>query len=178
MIPSLQEIGAVRRVLPHGRYLAAMDDVEQRYVPAGDGNRRAIWDAFQETTGIVRQAYGKLAAVWIGGSFITSEQEPHDIDVVYLVNGEVYQQAITSPQGQFVTQILLKRNALVKKLNERVDSYLLTVPPTEYGYDYNYMVTRGYWNQFWSKARFPEGDDRWHYPSAGYLEVIIDGYDA
>ena len=42
----------------------------------------------------------------------------------------------------------------------------------------NYMVTRGYWDQFWSKARFAEGNDRWHYPSAGYLEVIIDGYDA
>lgn len=178
MIPELLDIGAVRKVLPHGRYLATMEDIEAKYVPEGDENRRAIWDAFQEVTSVIRQAYGKLAAVWIGGSFITSEETPHDIDVVFLLNGEVYRQAIVNPEARFVTQILLKRNPLIKKFSDRVDSYLLTVPPTEMGYEYNYMVSRGYWDQFWSKTRFPEGDVRWHYPSAGYLEVIVDGYGA
>ena len=145
MIPELQEIGAVRRVLPLGRYQTTMDELRNKYVPEDNANRREIWDAFQEVTAVVQQAYGRLSAVWIGGSFITSEED---------------------------------KNPLVKRLNARVDSYLLPVPPTEYGYDYNYMVTRGYWDQFWSKARFAEGNDRWHYPAAGYLEVIIDGYDA
>ena len=63
-----------------------MDELENAYAPADDANRRAIWDAFQQVTSIVRQAYGKLAAVWLGGSFITSEEQPHDIDVVYLVD--------------------------------------------------------------------------------------------
>lgn len=178
MIPELQEIGAIRKVLPHGRYLASIDDIESKYVPDGDDNRRAIWDAFQEATSIVRQAYGRLAAAWIGGSFVTSEKAPHDIDVVYLVDSKTYSNAIASPEGQFVTQVLLRKHPLIKTLNERVDSYLLTVPPTEIGFDYNYMVTRGYWDQLWSKARFPEGSDGWHYPSAGYLEVIFDGYNA
>ena len=178
MIPELQEIGAVRRVLPLGRYQTTMDELRNKYVPEDNANRREIWDAFQEVTAVVQQAYGRLSAVWIGGSFITSEEVPHDIDVVYLVDGDAYNKAASDPRGQFVTQVLLHKNPLVKRLNDRVDSSLLPVPPTEYGYDYNYMVTRGYWDQFWSKARFAEGNDRWHYPAAGYLEVIIDGYDA
>ena len=178
MIPELQEIGAVRKVLPLGRYQTTMDELHSHYVPEGDANRQEIWDAFQEVTAVVRQVYGRVAAVWIGGSFITSEQAPHDIDVVYLVDSDSYSRAVSDPRGQFVTQILLRGNPLVDHLNDRVDSFLLPVPPTKYGYDYNYMVTRGYWDQFWSKARYAEGNDRWHYPSAGYLEVIIDGYDA
>lgn len=178
MIPELLDIGALRKVLPYGRYLTTMDEIEKIYAPEHDENRRTIWDAFQMVTGTVRQTYGRLAAVWVGGSFVTSEKEPHDIDVVYLVDGDAYNQAIISPQGQFITQILLRNHPKVEKLDNRVDAFLLPVPPTEYSYNYNYVAARGYWDQFWSKARFPEDNNRWHYPAAGYLEVIIDGYDA
>ena len=177
MIPQLQEIGALRKVLPYGRYLTTMEELERTYVPSGDDNRRAIWDAFLEVTAIVRQAYGRLAAAWLGGSFITSEAEPHDIDVVYLVDGESYCSGIADPRCQFVTQVLLRKSPVADKLNPLVDAYLFTVPPTAIDNDYNYSAARGYWDQFWSKARFEEGNDRWLYPAAGYLEVIIDGYD-
>ena len=73
MIPELQEIGALRKVLPYGRYLTTMDELGETYAPTDNAVRRMIWDAFQEVTAVVRQAYGKLAATWIGGSFITSE---------------------------------------------------------------------------------------------------------
>ena len=176
LIPELQDIGALRKVLPYGRYLTTMDELEDRYVPVGDDNRRAIWDAFQEVTEVVRQAYGKLAAVWLGGSFITSEEHPHDIDVVYLVDGDSYSNAITDPRGQFVTQVLIGKHPLMRRFNPLVDAYLITVPPTEIKNDFIYSSTRGYWDQFWSKARFEEGNDRWLYPAAGYLEVMVDGY--
>ena len=174
MIPELQEIGALRKVLPYGRYLTTMDELENAYAPANDTNRRAIWDAFQQVTSIVRQAYGKLAAVWLGGSFITSEEQPHDIDVVYLVDEDSYSRGIADPRGQFVTQVLLRRSPVADKLDPLVDAYLFPVPPTAI---YNYSAARGYWDQFWSKARYEEGNSRWLYPAAGYLEVMIDGYD-
>lgn len=178
MIPELQEIGALRRVLPCGRYLTTMEELEARYVPAGDANRRAIWDAFQEVNSVVRQTYGKLAAVWIGGSFITSEEKPRDVDVVYLVDADSYDEGNEDLRGRFVTQVLLRKSPFVRRLNPLVDAYLFPVPPTSVEVDYNYSVARGYWDQFWSKARYEdENDRRWLFPSAGYLEVIIDGYD-
>lgn len=177
MIPELQEIGALRKVLPYGRYLTTMEELEKTYVSSGDNDRRAIWDAFQEVTAVVRQAYGRVAAAWLGGSFITSEEEPHDIDVVYLVDGNSYNSGISDPRGQFVTQVLLRRSPITNKLNPLVDAYLFTVPPTAIDNNYNYSAARGYWDQFWSKARFEEGNDRWLYPAAGYLEVMIDGFD-
>ena len=177
MIPDLQEIGALRKVLPYGRYLTTMSELESRYVPSDDSNRRAIWDAFQEVTSVVRQAFGKVSAVWIGGSYITSEENPHDIDVVYLVDGNSYSKSIEDSRTQFVAQVLLRRSLIVDRLNPYVDAYLFPVPPTTAEYNYNYSAARGYWDQFWSKARYEDGNDRWLFPSAGYLEVMIDGYD-
>lgn len=176
-IPELQDIGALRRVLPFGRYLATMDELRARYVPDNDDNRRAIWEAFCEVTGEVRQVYGKVAAAWLGGSFITSEEHPHDIDVVFLVDEHSYTYGCATNVGRFVTQILLRKHPGVSRLNPLVDAYLFPVPPTQIEYDYNYCVARGYWDQFWSKARFVDGDERWLYPAAGYLEVVIDGYN-
>lgn len=176
MIPAQQEIGAIRKVLPHGRYLTTMQELENVCVPPGDTNRRAIWDAFQEVTAVVRCAYGRLAAVWIGGSYITSEEHPHDIDVVYLVDGNSYNSANEDPRVRYLTQVLLGKNPQIDRLNPLVDAYLFPVPPTTVDINYNYSVARGYWDQFWSKARFNDGDDRWLFPAAGYLEVLIDGY--
>lgn len=177
MIPELQDIGALREVLPYGRYLTTYEELEARFVPEDDENRNRIWKAFQEVTFILKQAYGKIAAVWFGGSFITSECKPNDIDVVYLVDSESYSQAISGSQGQFVTSVLLRKNPTIGRFDPLVDAYLFFVPPTETANDYNYSVSRGYWDQFWSKARFEDGNKRWLYPAAGYLEVIIDGYD-
>ena len=178
LIPELQEIGALRKHLPYGRYLTTMEELEETYAPADDANRRKIWLAFEEVTSIVRQAYGRLAAVWLGGSFITSERWPHDIDVVYLVDEDSYRDGIKGPRGRFITQVLLRKNPVTTRLNQFVDAYLFPVPPTAIDNNYNYSAARGYWDQFWSKARYEEGNSRWLYPAAGYLEVMIDGYDS
>ncbi|WP_251158109.1 DUF6932 family protein [Caniella muris] len=177
MIPGLRDVGATREVLPYGRYLATLEEVEGEYVPEGDENRRKIWDAFLEVVSVARQVYGRLVAVWIGGSFVTSEPSPHDIDVVLLVRDENYRSAVSDQRGRFVTGMLLGAPGF-PALSDLVDAYLLPVPPTECERVKGYSESRGYWDQFWSKARFEDGDDRWLYPAAGYLEVIIDGYDA
>lgn len=178
MIPGLVDVGALRKVLPHGRYLATMEEVERIYAPSQDDNRSKIWSSFQDVNEIVRSVYGKLASVWIGGSFITSEEHPHDIDVVYLVGAKHYEEAVKAPRGQFVSQILMRRNPDIARLDNLVDAYLLPVPPTEVENIYNYSAARGYWDQFWSKARYADDTDgRWLYPAAGYLEVMVDGFN-
>lgn len=87
MIPELIDIGAERKVLPLGRYSCTLDEVRERYVPEGDENRTAIWDGFLNTIDFVEETIGSLAEVWIGGSFITDEEHPHDIDVVFFFQG-------------------------------------------------------------------------------------------
>lgn len=36
LIPELQEIGALRKVLPYGRYLTTMEELEKTYAPIDD----------------------------------------------------------------------------------------------------------------------------------------------
>ena len=176
LIPTLRNIGAKREVLPYGRYQTTFDEIETFYSVNNDPSRNAIWTEFMQHFAVVRKGFGEVAAIWVSGSFITSEQTPHDIDVVYLVTESMYANATQSNLGKFAIQRLTNKR---KSFNQKsmVDSYLLVVPPTEYGYEQDkYLAIRGYWDQFWSKTRFDADSSRWLYPAAGYLEVIIDGY--
>ena len=111
-----------------------------------------------------------------GGSFITDEEYPHDIDAVFLFKEE--RLAVVSQPGIFVLNMLAGRLGRGKRLNEYVDGYLVVVQPTEIENKdpQGRISARGYWDQFWSKARFGDDDARWLYPAAGYLEVMVDGY--
>ncbi len=176
MIPDFLDCGAKRNVLPLGRYSCTLDEVHERFVPDNDENRKAIWQAFLLVLESVRFTIGGVAEVWISGSFITSERQPHDIDVLFLIKQEMF--ANLSQEGGYVANVLARRIAGVPRLNELVDGYLLVVPPTETDDAgvFGYTSSRGYWDQFWSKARFDGDDSRWLYPAAGYLEVTIDGF--
>ena len=177
LIPRLTDIGAERKVLLLGRYSCAFDEIRERYVPEGDENRAAIWDAFLKTVNLVKETVGSLAEVWIGGSFITDEGHPHDIDVVFFFKeGQIES---VGKEGAFVLNVLARRLDLVQRLDSRADGYLVVVQPTKLDGDdlHGWTSQRGYWDQFWSKARFKDDDVRWLYPAAGYLEVVVDGYD-
>lgn len=177
MIPELVDIGAKRRVLPLGRYSCSLDDIRERYVPDDDENRAAIWDGLLTVVNLVKESVGSIAELWIGGSFITSEESPHDIDVVFFFKEECLKSV--DSRGAFLLNLLSGSYGPDRKVNNFVDSYMMVVPPTEFENDTDrgYTPWRGYWDQFWSKTRFENDDERWLYPAAGYLEVMIDGYD-
>lgn len=177
MIPELVDIGAKRRVLPLGRYSCSLDDIRKRYVPDDDENRSAIWDGLLTVVNLVKDTIGSIAELWIGGSFITSEENPHDIDVVFFFK-EDHIKSVDS-RGAFLLNLLSGRYGSDLRISSYVDSYMIVVPPTEFENDtkQGYTPWRGYWDQFWSKTRFEDDDNRWLYPAAGYLEVMIDGYN-
>lgn len=182
MVPEVQALeGAKRKVLPPGRYMGTFEELEHRYVLAGDENRKAIWDAFLRVVNDLRNVLGSLSAVWIGGSFITSEPTPHDIDVVFLITQDCFNKA-TSNVARFALGVLSNEQGLPNRLDLYVDGYLLVVPPTGMSLsndvEMRYATQRGYWDQFWSKTRFEDdADERWQYPAAGYVEVMVDGFD-
>ena len=177
MIPELVDIGAKRRVLPLGRYSCSLDDIRERYVPDDDENRSAIWDGLLTVVNLVKETVGSVAELWIGGSFITSEESPHDIDVVFFFKEDRIKSV--DSRGAFLLKLLSGSYGPDSRINRYVDSYMMVVPPTEFENDASrgYTPWRGYWDQFWSKTRFEDDDNRWLYPAAGYLEVMIDGYD-
>lgn len=146
-------------------------------MPDGDENRSAIWDGLLTVVNLVKETVGSIAELWIGGSFITSEEIPHDIDVVFFFKEECLKSV--DSRGAFLLNRLSGSYGPDRKVNNLVDSYMMVVPPTEFENDADrgYTPWRGYWDQFWSKTRFENDDERWLYPSAGYLEVMIDGYD-
>lgn len=171
------DIGATRRVLPLGRYSCSLDDIRERYVPDDDENRSAIWDGLLTVVSLVKETVGSIAELWIGGSFITSEENPHDIDVVFFFKEDRIKSV--DSRGAFLLNLLSGRFGSDLRISSYVDSYMIVVPPTEFENDTKrgYTPWRGYWDQFWSKTRFEDDDKRWLYPAAGYLEVMIDGYD-
>ena len=171
------DIGAKRRVLPLGRYSCSLDDIQERYVPDDDENRSAIWDGLLTVVNLVKETIGSIAELWIGGSFITSEENPHDIDVVFFFKEDRIKSV--DSRGAFLLNLLSGRYGSDLRISSYVDSYMIVVPPTEFENDtkQGYTPWRGYWDQFWSKTRFEDDDKRWLYPAAGYLEVMIDGYD-
>lgn len=177
MIPELVDIGAKRRVLPLGRYSCSLDDIRKRYVPDDDENRSAIWDGLLTVVNLVKETIGSIAELWIGGSFITSEENPQDIDVVFFFKEDRIKSV--DSRGAFLLNLLSGRYGSDLRISSYVDSYMIVVPPTEFENDtkQGYTPWRGYWDQFWSKTRFEDDDKRWLYPAAGYLEVMIDGYD-
>lgn len=177
MIPELVDIGAKRKVLPLGRYSCSLDEIRNSYVPDGDENRSAIWDGLLTVVNLVKETIGSIAELWIGGSFITSEENPHDIDVVFFFKEDRIKSV--DSRGAFLLNLLSGRYGSDLRISSYVDSYMIVVPPTEFENDtkQGYTPWRGYWDQFWSKTRFENDDKRWLYPAAGYLEVMIDGYD-
>lgn len=146
-------------------------------MPDDDENRSAIWDGLLTVVSLVKETIGSVAELWIGGSFITSEENPHDIDVVFFFKEDRIKSV--DSRGAFLLNLLSGRYGSDLRISSYVDSYMIVVPPTEFENDTKrgYTPWRGYWDQFWSKTRFEDDDKRWLYPAAGYLEVMIDGYD-
>lgn len=172
MIPDLQDVGAGYEVLPPGRYLTTFEEIGESFVPDSNASREAIWTEFVNATEFYRETIGEIFSVWIGGSFVTSKDTPSDIDVTYLIKSDVFNMAVNNKYGNAAILMMRNRSSFNFDL---IDSYIITIPPTHTSCSpQDYMQWRGYWDQFWSKARTNDPNQP-SFPKCGYLEVILDG---
>jgi len=129
----------------------------------------------------VRDAVGRVPAVWLSGSYFTSKETPGDIDCVYVVDHEDLTRA---REDTAVANFLgVVASSQVKTyFGLEVDSFILDWWPRagpNVGSNVrreSYLEKRGYWDDLWQRDK-TAGDARAQkIPSKGYLEVILDGY--
>lgn len=169
--------------LPMGRHHATLQEAEN-YCALGDtALREALWAEFEQLTNLVRGAVGRVPAAWLSGSFFSAKEKPGDIDVLYLLDRKEID-AVTDPDGRSLLGLLGKGGAVKSALGLRVDAYVLPWWPrvgTNQGTagerPERYLQSRGYWDDLWCRLR-DENTSLAKIPRRGYLEVIIDGYEA
>lgn len=169
MIPELIDLpNARRKELPPGRHPATVSEVEEAYVPDGDENREKLWAELLTAMELFSECVKPLAEVWVGGSFTTSEEHPHDLDVVFLFP--------VVDDNDPALKVVNRFHTAAKQSLPDVQIFYLPVPRTGMGNEPSwYMQNRGYWDQFWSKYRRRDSDVPPHYPLSGYLAVSCDG---
>ncbi|MDY7086395.1 MAG: hypothetical protein SYR96_14945 [Actinomycetota bacterium] len=183
MIPTLD---SKTGFLPVGRYPCTEAEIVAQFVDhedfAGSLTRREIWDHWVATRSYLLD---RIVAykVWLGGSFVTAKLDPDDLDVVWTLDAEAAE-ALSSPQLAAVAPFISGAQGK-EQHGLRIDSYAMfwRSYPLPGGADIegdSYFRYRGYWDDFWMRARTgpkdaqPERGDS--FPRRGYLEVTFREY--
>lgn len=183
MIPELTAEG----YLPLGRYRATESEIESRFVTGIPTPRRAeVWSHWLQATSHLR-ALVPVCAAWLGGSFLSEKPEPDDVDVLYVIGSR---ELLTARFRDANAANVLAAFSNAKQVREttglRVDTYIYSwnrntaadLPRLSHGESY---MQRGYWDELWSRRlNGPKGSrsDADAVPSRGFLEVVLDGYNA
>ena len=125
---------------------------------------------------LVKRRGVPVPAAFVGGSFVTDELSPGDIDAALIIDVS----AVTKPATWGIVQRLLA-NAKTRGL--QVDAFAIPWFPdgSEFGgASPAYQFERGKWDDFWQRKvakadRVPPVREH-AMPTRGYLEVILDGY--
>lgn len=151
--------------LPPGRYLCTLAEVEQQFVASpwatGCARRQQVWSDFHDSTGLYRDIEPNLpTAVWIAGSFTTQKPDPDDIDLAYLLDGDVYEglsknakrkvDRLSARDGQ-ECHLRLKTGLLVDCFAfvvRKVPLPWVRLSPDEE----TYFKTRGMWDDWWERC--------------------------
>ncbi|HJX78592.1 DUF6932 family protein [Glutamicibacter sp.] len=184
--PSLLTLDSPLLLSPPGRSRLTFNDFENQYGPGtiycGNDRRQQIWDHFVKATAMLRDSL-PIAAVWIGGSFVTNKPEPNDIDAVYILNQNKY-----STLDDFGKRRIagFAEDGWLFDRGIRVDSHVVDwFPHSELDMEDPsqgpYLKSRGYWDDFlqrYAVDKLAELTEDSAIPKRGYLEVILDGYDS
>jgi hypothetical protein len=176
--------------LPRGRYACDLAELKSLFVganwAASSPTRADIWSDFETTIDLFRDVDpGLPTAVWIGGSFITSRLDPDDIDLTFLLDGDVYE-SLSNTKKRKVDRLSARdgQNCRLRtRSNLRVDCFaivcrLVALPWKDLTDEAaTYFRTRGLWDDWWQRFRTVakgsvptiEGAK----PVRGYLEVLL-----
>ena len=175
-------------MLPLGRYGCTVGDVEARYVTdaqfANSSTRPQIFSDLNAVKGMLDKIDENLVErVWIGGSFVTGEVDPDDIDCTFWINANVFYGLPSNSQRNKLME-LNKKGQLRAKTNLRVEPFLVVRIPIANPWSKGgvsaeatfYTSLRGAWDDWWqrvrttsNKATLPVLQDA--EPRRGYLEV-------
>ena len=127
-----------------------------------------------------------IEAVWIGGSFVTGQLDPDDIDCTFVLSAPAFR--LLSNRKKSHIQAFNKKNAIRNKTGLRVETFLLLREPIAMPWSrtglnedaIEYVSVRGAWDDWWLRTRTnpdkgadPVVEDA--EPRRGYLEVMWDG---
>ncbi|MFJ2648295.1 DUF6932 family protein [Streptomyces sp. NPDC087420] len=180
------ELTHVRGMLPVGRYECTEEEVESAFVSheryVASTTRQSIWNDWETARDTLRSLV-RVHGVWIAGSFTTDKLDPGDIDVVFIVGGEEYDQLDNREKA--MVSLFATGGAGAAHHNLQVDSYMLPwkcfpIPDLSDEGQSEYFSRRGYWDDFWLRTRSGAKDDppvgMDATPKRGYLEVKFDEY--
>ncbi|MHA7153955.1 DUF6932 family protein [Arthrobacter sp. TMN-50] len=170
-------------VLPIGRRQWSTDEIRAKFCPTpefGQTHRQVLWQHFELATQTLRSVV-PVAAVWIGGSFLTSKESPGDVDAVYIVRARAYDN-LTDVEKQQVS--LFSGGEQLKARGLSVDSYVIHWAPRASNRpttdeELEQLLSRGYWDDWLQRHKVDRAvpaSDEDSYPTRGYVEVILDGY--
>lgn len=165
MIPAREQNGH----LPLGRFPCTLDELRKEY--GWNGHRQTLLDELEEYLSLWEDDV-PISRVWIGGSFLTSKENPGDIDVTVIVRERNL--ATAESVDFFKTMVSLAGPDLKAQTGLRIDQYPMLWPDFEQSADsllaQQYCQNRGYWDDWWSRERATGADQ-----VRGYLEVSING---
>lgn len=172
--------------LPPGRHQWTMEMVAARYCPSpeyGQSHRQMVWEHFQWATAWLRGVV-PVAAVWIGGSFLSTKSHPGDVDAIYIVRGKEYDELQDETAKQTVGLFVGGGNFKSKGI--LVDTYVFVWRPRtsngpETDQERQDLVHRGYWDDWLQRHkadRKAPATNEDALPVRGYVEVILDGFSA
>ncbi|WP_159619885.1 DUF6932 family protein [Arthrobacter zhaoguopingii] len=174
--------GESRRLSP-GRHRWTMEEIVALYCPEpefGQTQRQIVWQHFELATRSLRSIV-PVAAVWIGGSFLSEKERPGDVDAVYIVRGKAYDN-LSDEMKQAVS--VFAGSGILKDNGYAVDSYLFAWRPRpSYSADTDgereELRSRGYWDDWLQREKIDRSAplvDEDSFPVRGYVEVILDGF--
>ncbi len=192
MIPDLDTLTGH---LPLGRYRTTYTDVHARFVAhpdfAGSPTRQAIWDGFiaymsawQDTEDLLAAELGGrrlVMAVWLGGSFVSLRNDPDNLDLSVLIDGELALACKGKPGSGRIVKLSHRDDMLATfKVSPCLIKYCyfrspfrpqLGDPRIE-----EYVMMRGAFDDWWQRIRpadAPKGEPTRETADAlrGYLEV-------
>ncbi|WP_407107882.1 DUF6932 family protein [Rhodococcus aetherivorans] len=191
MIPELNCEG----LLPPGRYRCSVEELHERFVAhpsfRKSDKRAQLFEGFvkylidwEDAAKQTKAERPFLRAVWVAGSFTTSEQSPSDIDISPIVDGSVADEVARRPGSRMIRKLTQHRDSIKERYGVEVFPirWFPIERPFMSGLDLSgdqraYLSDRGKMDDWWQRCRVDESD----VPSVascetrrGYLEVIVD----
>lgn len=177
-------------LLPPGRYLATLAEVELEFVlsswAAASSSRRDIWSEFGQALSQFRAlADPMLLTCWLGGSFTTRKTDPDDIDVLLVLDAGQFDASSNTLQAK--VRSFVGRDGPLPRLRTkkglRVDAHALFSRSVLMPWkglvqaDADYFQARGMWDDWWLRHRtVPKGappTPACCASSRGYVEVLL-----